>query len=367
MSSAYKPSRTSRGRIVLIQSAIEGNVNEVFDEGFAELMELCFGCNRCVKVCPAGIPIPDAVRRYWDAYHRAVGVRKNERLALRYDRYAALLSRLPRPVTGVLTSSLGRHVLERVSGISREAPLPSFDGGSLDERLRRLSLPRTTKRFAFFADTFYRYVRPSAALRLVELLSRHEISVSLPPQHDSGILLYEYGFYDRLRRVADLNVRSLVGRVNEGERVLTCSPAATLMLRSVYQKILNTRQAELVAENVVDVNELLLELAESGSLRPKVEEVSLHSSCLSQYLGLTEKIALALRASGVSVRELRTDCCGMGGMWGLFAKNRADAVELCSKLTRGLRGHLVTYSETCSLHIQSVYAGPVLLSFDVYN
>ncbi|MCS7117595.1 MAG: (Fe-S)-binding protein [Thaumarchaeota archaeon] len=368
VSSAYKPSRTSRGRMVLIQSALEGAIPEVFDEELAELMDLCFGCNRCVKVCPAGIPIPDVVRRYREAYHSAVGVRGEEMLALRYHRYAVTLSKVPRPVTGVLRSKIGRLFLERAFGISRDAPLPLPEGGNLDDKLRDIRPPRWTRRFAFFPDTFYRYVKPSAALRLADLLSRHQISLSLPPQTDSGILLYEYGFYDRLREVTRINVLSLIERVREGEQVLTCSPAATLMLRFVYPRVLATREAEVLAENVVDINELLLELVESGSRppEPQVGEVTLHSSCLSQFLGLTEKIARALRASGASLRDLRSDCCGMGGVWGIYAKRRAVAVELCDRLVSGLRGHLVTYSETCASHIQSVYAGPVVSSFEFF-
>lgn len=367
--SAYRPSRTSRGRIVLVQSALEGHLDDVFDEELAELMDLCFGCNRCVKVCPAGIPIPDVVRGYRHAYHRAVGVRREEALVLGYHRYAPLLSRLPRSLLRALTKRPSRVLLEWAIGTSRDAPLPLPEGGSLDDLLRGLPRDRGAVRLALFADTFYRYVRPSSALRVVELLSRKGVSVSLPPQRDSGVLLYEHGFLEELKEVAAVNARSLAERVRDGERVLTCSPASTMMLRSVYPKVLGTREAELVAENVVDVNELLLELAESrpGSLAPRAEEVVLHSSCLSQFLGLTEKIARTLRVTGASVREVRGECCGMGGVWGMFARNRADSVELCRRLTAGIRQPLVTYSETCYLQIKSVHTGAVLQSFEAFR
>jgi Fe-S oxidoreductase len=67
---AYKPSRTSRGRIVMIQAALTGMDIDLFEEDVAELMDLCYGCNRCLAVCPAGIPIPDLIRRYRAALRR---------------------------------------------------------------------------------------------------------------------------------------------------------------------------------------------------------------------------------------------------------------------------------------------------------
>src|SRR3990170_1717589 len=60
VTSAFKESRTSRGRMILLQSLVEGIGDvEPYSRNFKELIDLCYSCRRCVAVCPAGIPIPD--------------------------------------------------------------------------------------------------------------------------------------------------------------------------------------------------------------------------------------------------------------------------------------------------------------------
>ncbi|MEM3157083.1 MAG: 4Fe-4S dicluster domain-containing protein, partial [Nitrososphaerota archaeon] len=61
---SYKDSKTSRGRIVLLQAKHYNVLGmTIGSEEFQELMDLCFGCRRCLEVCPAGVRIPQVIWR----------------------------------------------------------------------------------------------------------------------------------------------------------------------------------------------------------------------------------------------------------------------------------------------------------------
>ena len=363
---AYKPSRTSRGRIVMIQAAITGMNLDLFDDEVAELMDLCYGCNRCLAVCPAGIPIPDLIRSYRAALRRRRKV--NERITRFYVETLPTLFRLPRPLRSLLFSLAPKRLIARYLGLARDVRLPVPEGRDVLEVMRRAGvLGGNDAELAYFADTYYRYVRPSSVEQLMLTLRRLGYRLSFPVQRDSGILLWEGGDLERLRSVAEENVSSLVQEVERGRRVLTTSPAATLMLRSVYPRLLRTPDADEVSRAVVDVCELLLEISESRSdaLALKEKEVTVHSSCFSQHLDLTKKLVGALENLGAKVTSVRRECCGAGGVWGLLEKNRSVSRRVAELLMPHLRGPVVTYSETCQLQIAELYGQSVYLPFEV--
>ncbi len=363
---AYKPSRTSRGRIVMIQAALTGLNLDLFDDEMAELMDLCYGCNRCLAVCPAGIPIPDLIRSYRAA------LRRRKKVTGRIERfYVETLPRLfdlPRPVRHLLLSLAPKRLIARYLGLARDVRLPVPEGRDVLEVMRRAGvLGDRDAELAYFADTYYRYVRPSSVEPLMLTLRRLGYRLSFPRQRDSGILLWEHGDLERLRSVAEENVSSLVQEVEKGRRILTTSPAATLMLRSVYPRLLKRDDAEEVSHAVVDVCELLLEISESrtDALALKEKVVTVHSSCLSQHLDLTKKLVWALENLGADVTSVRRECCGVGGVWGLLERNRAVSKRVAELLLPYLKGPVVTYSETCQLQIAELYGSRVYLPFEV--
>jgi Fe-S oxidoreductase len=363
---AYKPSRTSRGRIVMIQAALTGMDIDLFEEDVAELMDLCYGCNRCLAVCPAGIPIPDLIRSYRTALRqRGKGT---DRITGFYVDALPKLFGLPGPLRRLLISLTPKRLVARYLGVAGDVMLPVPEGREVLDVMRRAGvLGDRDADFAYFADTYYRYVRPSSVEPLMLALRRLGYRLSFPRQRDSGILLWEHGDLGRLRSLAEENVSSLIREVEKGRRILTTSPASTLMLRSVYPRLLKTPDAFNVSRAVVDVCELLLEISET---RPEVlslreRAVTVHSSCFSQHLDLTGKLVKALENLGAEVTSVRKECCGVGGVWGLLERNRPVSKRVAELLMSHLKGPVVTYSETCQLQIAELSNSRVYLPFEV--
>jgi Fe-S oxidoreductase len=363
---AYKPSRTSRGRIVMIQAALTGMDIDLFEEDVAELMDLCYGCNRCLAVCPAGIPIPDLIRSYRAALRRRG--KGTDRITGFYVEMLPKLFGLPGPLRRLLISLTPKRLVARYLGVAGDVMLPVPEGREVLDVMRRAGvLGDRDADLAYFADTYYRYVRPSSVEPLMVALRRLGYRLSFPRQRDSGILLWEHGDLERLRSLAEENVSSLIREVEKGRRILTTSPASTLMLRSVYPRLLKTPDAFNVSRAVVDVCELLLEISET---RPEVlslreRAVTVHSSCFSQHLDLTGKLVKALENLGAEVTSVRKECCGVGGVWGLLERNRPVSRRVAELLIPHLKGPVVTYSETCQLQIAQLCGPSVYLPFEV--
>lgn len=333
------------------------NRPDPFSERFKSLIDLCFGCWRCVPLCPAGIPIPRVMAQYRYSYLSRRGhgaLEAAERLLSRYHRYARAAARYAWLINPMLSSRTARLILEKAFGIARDAPIPLPEGGTLDEHFRSMPPRSGMKQYAYFADTYARFFKPSIGIKARRVLNKLGIELRLPPQTDSGITMLEFGLHDELARHAALNVESLFREVERGRRIVCTSPAATLMLRKEYPELLSTRSARVVSESVLDVHELLEEHVSRGGpgLTPIHRSLTLHSSCFSQALGLTRLIEGTLRAMGCEISSVRSECCGIAGSWGLLKKNREKSLEVGSSLFRALgAGPVVSNSETCVLQI----------------
>lgn len=369
--SAFAPARTCRGRLVLLQSAISLGLPDPFEEEFKDLIDLCFGCMRCINVCPAGIPIPHVMTHYRHSFLERMGrsaLSRGEKLIARYHEFAAIAARLAPFLRLALSNGLARNLVSRIIGVAADAPIPIPEGGTLDEGLRRM--PPGNAKFAYFADTFARYVRPSIGMMAARLLRACGDSLILPPQRDSGITLMELGLFEELEGLARYNVDSLYEQVKLGRKVLTTSPAATLMLRMEYPRILGDEKSRAVSENVVDIHEYLLSSVNEARHHVKLRyrEVVLHSTCFSQALRLTKIIRSFLEHIGCNVTEVREECCGIGGAWGLMSKHRKVSLEVGRKLFDRIRGRVViSNSETCTLQITGSGVARAFLPIEVLD
>lgn len=372
----YAPSKTSRGRLVLLQSALESGRPEPFTERFKDLIDLCIGCLRCVSVCPARIPIPTVMSAYRYAYYRASrgkSLTKGEKLLAKYEFLMKTLSMTPEPLRRATTSGPLLRLFRRVGGFAADVKIPLPEGEPLDRYFRGGSAVLGPETYAYFSDTYARFVRPSIGVSAMKLLENVGIALTYPRQFDSGIVYWELGLWQRVERLASRNVESLYREVSAGRKILCTSPASTLMLREVYPQILNNVRSVAVSESVVDINELLHQLADSGRLSANLKPARcvVHSSCLSQHLRLTKSVVDMLEKLGVRVEGVATECCGSGGVWGLFERNRRLSLEIGERLVRKLGSAevVLSYSETCSLQISSLLknAVEVILPHEALN
>lgn len=211
-------------------------------------------------------------------------------------------------------------------------------------------------RLAYFIDVFTNYHEVELGKRVVEALERLGYGVEAPEQREAGTLLLEEGALDEAEKVAKFNVEKLYEAVESGAKIITTSPAAYLALKQDYPELLGDGRARWVAEETIDVMELILREWEEGRIRFRKsgEEAVYHHSCFTKASGLTKTIERALKAAGYQVKDVE-ECCGVAGIWGITRRHYEEALDVGSRLfTRLRRLNLPVFSqsETCRLQIR---------------
>ena len=359
--SAFKDSRTSRGRLILLQSLVEDSgAIEPYSSNFKDLIDLCYACRRCVPACPAGIPIPDLM-----AHARYAYLKHKTETALTlghwiyanyglFDRFGSATA----PVSNwMLRRGIVRRLMEWTTHIDSRAEMPPFRRESFGSWFSRQPNPTQPKKIVYFVDSYANYNDPSLAKTVVAILKHVGYRVIVPPQKQSGMPSIEYGLLDKARGLARYNLRQLAPYARDGIRIVCSSPAASYLLKVGYGTIMNDPDFPVVSKAVADIAEVMLEEYEDGTIRFSEEEpqrVHYHYCCLSKTLSLGPITTKLLNSAALDCVQI-DDCCGGAGVWGTFKENYGMSSEIAAKLRTKIEPDVtvLTESETCRLQIEA--------------
>jgi Fe-S oxidoreductase len=358
---AFKESRTSRGRVILLQALVEGvGSTDPYAAGFKHLIDLCYSCRRCVAVCPAGIPIPDLMSHARYAHLRRKGptaLTLGHRIFANYRTFDRLGSIVAPISNWMLRRRIVRKLMEWLTHIDSRAHLPLFHRESFESWFKKQPKKPSPKKVVYFVDSYANYNNPSLGKLVYALLNHLGYEVLLPPQRESAMPAIEYGLLDKARSIARYNISHLAPYAKEGVRIVCSSPAATYLLREGYNTFLEDETLPIVSKAVVDIAELLMEEYEHGNFQFKSdpsEHVKYHYCCLSKALNLAPTTTSLLRVAGIQCDQV-DDCCGGAGVWGTFKENHEISSEIAAKLRNKVqtKSIILTESETCRLQIEA--------------
>jgi len=359
VTSAFKDSRTSRGRVILLQSIMEnaGNLDPYSSE-FKDLIDLCYSCRRCISACPAGIPIPDLMSHARYAYLKHTGhsnLTLGHRIYSQYGKFDQLGSTFAPFSNWTLKRKLFRQFMQYTTHIDSRARLPDFHRETFESWFKKQPTSNGNKKIVYFVDSFANYNEPSIGKLTTKLLQHVGYEVIVPPQRESGMPAIEYGMLDEARRLAEYNLKQLEPFAQNGCRIVCSSPAATFLLKSGYATILDEKFRG-ISDSVVDLAELLLEEYNHGNLEfthRAPEDVQYHYCCLSKTLSLGPVTSKLLDAAGCAQTQIE-ECCGGAGVWGTFKENYEMSGEIAAKLAQRVTKDqtLLTESETCRMQIE---------------
>lgn len=367
---SYKGSKTSRGRLVILQAIISGAAKiDPFSERFRDLIDYCFGCRRCLEVCPAGVRIPQLMWRIKHAYNLEKGSGIREKVMEHYGELERLAAKVSGLVNWAKESELGKVILEKMGGIDRRAPFPKFSSEILEEWIRSRKVSKSLgSRLAYFIDVFTNFHEVELGKKVVEFLERLGYSVVAPEQKEAGTLMLEEGLLEAAEKIARFNVDSFYEEVKNGVRILTTSPAAYVAMKKDYPELLLDDKSRTIAENTVDILEIVKEELDGGKIwfEGEEEEIVYHVSCFTKASGLSNLIKELLRRAGYKLRVF-DECCGVAGIWGMKKEHYDEAADVGSKLFEKIRKAgltVVSQSETCRLQIRHHTGARVIHPFE---
>ncbi|QEH35779.1 Anaerobic glycerol-3-phosphate dehydrogenase subunit C [Aquisphaera giovannonii] len=341
---------TPRSQANLLRQVASGAADPKLwgSEESRQLASLCIHCKLCKTECPAEIDVSGLMLEAKAAYVELHGLPPGDWVFSRLEMWARLASRFPILSNFLLSRRSARWVIERLLGVSRHRVLPPVRRTPFTRRAARMGLTKARPhepgpRAAYFVDVYANYYDHELAEAVVDVLRRAEVNVFVPPrQRSSGMAPLIVGDVDYARDLAVSNLRVLGNAVRDGYTIVCSEPTAALMIRHEYVKLTGDLDAELVAQNTMDLGQYLRGLDARGQLPtpsdPLHARVGYHQPCHLRALGVgTPGLELIRKIPELDVEFIDRGCSGMGGTYGLARGQFRTSLRAGRQLVRRLR------------------------------
>jgi len=296
-------------------------------------INLCTGCYRCQVACPADVPIAE-INQYAKQRYAAARGRDLTTTLMTHSYLFLPLGVAFRPLANwALRLRIVRWFMEKLLGIDRRAPLPSFARRRFT-RLVRGRKPETGRhRVAYFYGCFTDSNDPDVGLAVLKVLAAAGVAVEIPRQNCCGAALLGAGDLAAAQKLARTNVESLRAALAAGcEAIVVGSPSCALALSHEMRELLGLDCRDVSAK-VVDLFSYLRRLDDAGELslplKPLPRRTAYHEAChLTALGGGANAVRVLGKIPEFSVRVLDAGCCGLAGTYGFKQKTGGLAREI---------------------------------------
>ena len=209
-----------------------------------EIMDLCLECKGCKAECPSNVDMAKLKYEFLHHYYQKNGLPLRNKLFGRIERLSRAAARVPALANWVNGLGLSRWLLERVAGIDRRRPLPSFATETFTAWWARRTPAGTGARgeVVLFNDTFVTYNTPEIGRAAVELLEGAGYRVRLVDKKCCGRPLISKGMLNEAREHAAWNVARLAPYATRGVAIVGLEPSCLLTLRDESVDLLPHRR-----------------------------------------------------------------------------------------------------------------------------
>jgi glycerol-3-phosphate dehydrogenase subunit C len=338
-----------------------GEVAALDRKVFWEVVDHCYLCDMCfmtkcpyVPPHPWNVDFPHLMLRAKAARARRGGLRWQDRLLAATDVVGAIagIPVIAEAVNAINASSAGRTVLEKVVGVDRSAPLPTYHVRTARRRLAGVGTVRkvaaddaagaahparrgaTSGKVAVFTTCYGNRNEPELAEDLVAVLEHNGIGVALlAAERCCGMPRLELGDLEGVARLKERNIPQLLAAVEAGYDVLAPIPSCVLMFKQELPLMFPEDDGvRRVAARVFDPFEYLMLRHAAGLLRTDFKvslgKVSYHVPChlRVQNIGLKTRDLLRL-IPGSSIDSIER-CSGHNGTYGVKTRFRAASMRI---------------------------------------
>ncbi len=318
-----------RGRIILMKSVLEGDVDL---EDALPYVDRCLGCLGCVTACPSGVSYGELImpfRAYaQERRRRPFSARLTRRLVLETLPYpgrfrlAALSGNLAKPFQGLLPAQLRAMISLLPESLPNAQPLPEVFPA---QGVRR-------KRVVLLAGCVQQGLAPEINWSTLRVLARNGVEVLIPQgQSCCGALALHTGEADLARQQALHNMQLFPAEV---DAILTNAAGCGSGMKEYPLLFKGTpweKQAEYFTARVQDISVFLDALGvEAPPPLPEPLQVAYHDAC---HLAHAQGVTTAPRSLLSAIPNLtlvnfpEADlCCGSAGTYNLEQPLTAHAL-----------------------------------------
>lgn len=335
------------------------------DESPDKSVDYCSGCGICTMVCPHGVKIMEMNSRAREKLYDG-DIPLRNRILGRSELMGQLGHRFAPLVNLGAKIRPARVIAEKVIGVHRDAPLPTFQFQSFRDWFASHK-PRPAQpyrgKLAYFHACAGNYYETQTSIAAVLVLAYNGWDVILPAQNCCGLPMQSNGEFEAARSYATHNLDRLAHYVRLGMPIVGASTSCTLSLKSDYREILELEHPDrdLVAENTYDISEFLLAQHARGQLRtdfkPIEQSLLYHAPCQQKAHHMGQPaLDLFDLIPGLRVKLADAACCGIAGTYGYKAEKYQIAMDVGRQLFEqvaqtGTEKPVICDSETCRWQI----------------
>jgi glycerol-3-phosphate dehydrogenase subunit C len=331
-------------------------------------VDYCSGCRVCNEVCPTGVKIAEINARARAAIVRDRGIPLRNRLLGRNELLGKAGSIAPALANFALHNPFSRFMAEKVMGIARHAPLPTWSTtGTFRDWLNRTAGQRlrADKKVVYYHGCATMYYEPFIGQAAVLVLEHNGYEVIVPEQNCCGLPMLSNGEFPAAERYHNGNVSKLAGFARAGYPIVGTSTSCTLTLKEEAPELLDLQTEGVLAlkDATWDIFEWLRELYEAGELRtdfrPLDMKLPYHAPCQFR-AHRVGKPALEIMAliPGLDISESHARCCGIAGTYGYKQEKYQIGMDVGEELfsfvrEQGLAVEMTACdSETCRWQLE---------------
>lgn len=318
---------STRGRANALRAAISGRLPDdaMNSPEIYEILDLCIECKGCKSECPTQVDMARLKAEFLSSYQATHGVPIRSRLFGEIAAFFQLLQPLAPVVNLVASLGVFRWVLSKSVRIAPQRTLPALATRRFSSRVDGFARSGADKRVVLFLDTYTEFNNPEIGEAAIDLLNAAGFEIILvSKQVCCGRPLISKGMLGRAKANATRNVSALAPYVREGVKIIGLEPSCISALRDEYPDLLpDDPTAMAVAKAAILIEEFFVEenLQSELAFKSGEESIMLHNHCHTKSLIGSQATRAMLQATGRTVEEIPSGCCGMAGSFGYEAEH----------------------------------------------
>ncbi len=348
-------------------------VDGIPKEAYWDVVDQCYLCDLCYMTkCPYvpphewNVDFPHLMLRAKAVKFKEGAVSLRDKILTATDAVGKLAS-IPvvaQTINAANASKPIRQIVQKLTGIHAEAPLPRFESHTARQRLAHLptparparATPQTTGRVAVFLTCYGNRNTPALVEDLVAVFQHNDIEIRLTGSEVCcGMPKLELGDLDTVAKHRAANVAALLPLVEAGYDLVAPIPSCVLMFKQELPLMFpDDPDLARIKQAFFDPFEYLMLRHRAGELRTDFTRalgtIAHHAPCHQrvQNIGLKTKEVLEL------VPETRVTsierCSGHDGTYAVKAENYALAKKICQPVvTRINNGQFDYYLSDCPM------------------
>ena len=325
---------STRGRANALRAAISGKLpsDAMSSRELYEILDLCIECKGCKSECPTQVDMARLKAEFLSHYQAVHGVPIRSRLFGEIAAVFKLLHPLARISNRAARTGMFRWLLGQTVGIASQRTLPALASRRFSKQFKPPLEAGAGNQVVLFLDTFTEFNNPEIGEAAVSLLSAAGFDVALvPDQICCGRPLISKGMLERAKANAIRNVRALAPYAREGKSIVGLEPSCVSALQDEYPDLLPDDQDAIdVAGAAILIEEFLVAENRLDNLEFQAgnESIMLHNHCHTKSLSGGQSTVEMLRATGRTVEEIPSGCCGMAGSFGYEAEHYEISMQI---------------------------------------